>query len=531
MIYFNYHCKPMNYAGYFMNKIRYMVSFLLSLGALVVLPSVSTASFPPVPDSTKSVVTSSFSAFVRDPVSDIMNHEESVRAGLLYDMDRKVVVWEKDMNYAYPVASLTKMMVALLAMEDVLSGKACWEDEVIVTREYYRGRKHRTKYTVKEKFTLDELVRLAMVSSNNEATVWIGKELAGGTLEPFIRRMNEKCALLGMEHTFYSNPSGLPAISGELDNSSSPNDLLVLALELIKYPELLKITSMDYVSVAGKKHLHRNHNGLVIQYPGEVDGLKTGYTKNARFCLVATANRGGRRLVSIVLGASSPFTRNEIVADMMNNYFQLLGLGKLGDMVVDPALAQGVSDSLDQVRFANPLTGINLYDDTAQQGYRKYYVKTKKYHVVRKGETIYSIAGRYDCYAGELKKWNRLKSTRLNAGQRLVVYQRTEKTLAIGSAKEEEIPNEETTIIHPDEAVKPKAPAKAKASTPAASNTKKAVPSKSNFVYHIVQPGDTLWNIAQKFPGTTVDKIKKVNGINNSKNLRPGTKLKIQVNS
>jgi len=503
-----------------------MVSFILSLGAMIAVQAVNQPVTASTPDSTQ-VKACTFSPFIKDPVDGLMTNEDAIRAGLLYDLDRKVVVWEKDMNYAYPVASLTKMMVGLLAMEDIKSGKASWTDVVTVSREFYRGRKHKTRYSVQQKYTLEDLMRMAMVNSNNEATVWIGKQLAGGDLEPFIRRMNEKCTELGMEHTFYSNPSGLPAISGELDNSSSPNDLLILALELIKYQEMLDITSQPYITVkpGGKAVTYRNHNGMVIEYPKEVDGLKTGYTKNARFCLVATANRGGHRLISIVLGARSPYTRNLIVADMMNNYYQLLGLGKLGDMVTpDSLMARMISDSLNR-NIGNNSTVLSQPDnDSSNQGVRKIYVKAKKQHTVRKGETLYSIADRYDCYAGEIKKWNRLRSSHLKAGQRLVIYQRVEKTVAINGN-----PTDYDTSSVAVSKEKPAATAKpAQKKTPVRPAADESLNEK--FVYHIVQPGDTLWNIAQRYSGS-VEKIKKANKIYNNKNLRPGTKLKIQVNS
>ena len=517
----------MNYKDYFMNHIRCFRQ--VAAGVILILSGM--LFFAPAkgsdPDSTPAKFNSSVQGFIKAPVEGIMNQESNIRAGLLYDMDRKVIVWEKDMNYAYPVASLTKMMVALLAVEDIKNGKASWTDEVMVTRIYYKGRRHKTRYSVQERFTLDDLVRLAMINSNNEATVWIGKHLAGGELDPFIRRMNEKCQELGMHHTFFSNPSGLPASSGELDNSSSPNDLLILSLELIKYPEILDITKTGYASIGTppKSNLYRNHNGLVIQYPEEVDGLKTGYTKNARFCLSATAIRGGRRLVCIVLGARSPYERNNIVAGMMNNYFGVLGLGRLGESTADPLLALSATDSLNR---SLPDCPENNVLSASSQALRKVYVKEKKTHTVRKGETLYAIADRYECYASEIKKWNRLKSSYLKAGQRLVIYQRVVKTVAIHDNVATD-PSGDETLGPEKPATVAKALVKPKTVKTPATSDKSGL--KGKFVYHVVQPGDTLWNIAQRYSGTTVDAIKKVNRISNTRSLKPGTKLKIQVNS
>lgn len=521
----------MNYTYYFINKIKCLAGFQLVLGILLFGTSFNQTLLASKPDSTIIKVANPFSPFYTAPLTGIMENESLIRAGLLYDVERKVIVWEKDMNYAYPVASLTKMMVALLAIEDIKNGKANWNDEVLVSRVYYKGRRHKTRYMVQEKYTLDDLIRLAMINSNNEATVWIGKHLAGGDLSPFIKRMNDKCASLGMMHTFYSNPSGLPAVSGELDNSSSPNDLLILSLELIRYQEILDITRIGYADIGTlkKSHVYRNHNGLVIQYPNDVDGLKTGYTKNARFCLVATATRGGRRLIGIVLGAHSPYERNDIVAGMMNNYYQVLGLGKLGDVIGDPNLACTITDSLDLHGNTMPVLVCSPNSDNPQESYRKIYVKSKKTHVVHKGETLFAIADKYNCYTSEIKKWNRLKSSHVNAGQKLIIYQQVEKTVAINSLSK----SQQTTapVLAPDKAPVSKViqSPNVKKNDENTVNTNEVL--KGKFVYHVVQPGDTLWNIAQRYAGTTVEKIKKVNKISNSRGLKPGTKLKIQVTS
>lgn len=516
----------MNYTDHFNNKLRLIRFGLIWCCALCFSPEWTIAALDP--DSLAQKVSCNFTPFQVNPINGLMNNEDGVRAGLLYDVNRKVVVWEKDMNYAYPVASLTKMMVALLAIEDIKSGKANWTDQIEVSRTYIKGKgRHKKRYSVKQTYTLEDLIKLAMVNSNNEATVWIGKKLAGGELEPFIRRMNEKCAELGMQHTFYSNPSGLPAVSGELDNSSSPNDLLRLALELINHDELLKITSLGFATIneSNKNHIYRNHNGLVIQYPNEVDGLKTGYTKNARFCLVATATRGGHRLMGIVLGARNVYARNSIVADMMNNYYQLLGLGSLGQLIIDSTMASVMSDSLNRQMVSN--TNPRFKDDSASQSVRKIYVKAKKIHTVKRGETLYAIADKYDCFASEIKKWNKLRSSSLKAGQKITVYQITEKTVAIKFNNADSINNGEQIVKEKQVQAVAKGTVKPKGTVN--SNKGKDTGLKGKFVYHIVQPGDTLWNIAQQYAGTTVEKIKKANKIYNTKGLRPGTKLKIQV--
>ncbi|MFN9596445.1 MAG: hypothetical protein ACK560_06605, partial [Bacteroidota bacterium] len=144
---------------------------------------------------------------------------------------------------------------------------------------------------------------------------------------------------------------GLPAAIREFDNKSSPNDLLKLCLELLKYDDILRITSIGYAEISNNKTkaIHRNHNRLVIDYDDHVDGLKTGYTRRAGFCLAATSKQDDVRLISIVLGVGSSSVRNEIVAGMMNTYYSTIGCGamkpsfKVPTPVSAPAVAQADS--------------------------------------------------------------------------------------------------------------------------------------------------------------------------------------------
>lgn len=213
-------------------------------------------------------------SFPLDTITGLVANEE-IRAGLLYDVERGKVVWEKDMDYAYPIASLTKMMVCLLAIEDINAGAVCLDDQITVTRTYRKKirRRRYTTYTVEEPLYLDDLLKMALVASHNESTVWIAKHCSGN-LQTFVERMNQRSMDLGMTKTQYSNPSGLPAIFRELDNSSSPRDQLILSLELLKHPKLVEISSIPYANIYnGKGNINfRNHNGLVITYGLEVDG-------------------------------------------------------------------------------------------------------------------------------------------------------------------------------------------------------------------------------------------------------------------
>lgn len=492
--------------------------------------------------------------FVLDPLEGLVQNEREIRAGLLYDLDRNKIVWEKDLDYAYPIASLTKMMVGLLAFEDIAAGTVCLDDRIIVKRTYKKriSRRRYSTYTAEENYSFEDLLKMAMVASHNESTVWIAKHCSG-TTEAFIERMNRRAQELGMTKTLYSNTSGLPAIMRELDNSSSPRDQLILALEVFKHPKLVEITSIPYATVHnGKGNVtYRNHNGLVINYGMEVDGVKTGFTKAAGFCLVASAKRGNHRLVSVVFGCRSPWIRNGLVANMVNTYYDAIKLGRLGEAPPDLEAYGLFMDSVRQgLAVIRPTAEPKISNDANEEQFAYTYKtvtqKIKKQHTVRKGDNLGRIAERYNVSVTELKKWNKMKGSTIRPGQRLYVYSTVKKRIPVKLVvdPEESIadlqPSQDTSeqcetqieSTHQQQADKKQNPITA---TVKDSATKKQViaeetfRNKTGFIYHTVQPGDTLWNIAQRYQ-TNMDQIKKLNNITNSKLLKKGTRIKIPVN-
>ncbi|MFM8950670.1 MAG: LysM peptidoglycan-binding domain-containing protein [Bacteroidota bacterium] len=472
------------------------------------------------------------SAFKLEPMEGLVNREGELRAGLLYDINKNTIVWEKRMDEAFPIASLTKMMVALLAVEDIAAQKRDWSDEITVTRSYKKSPRSRKVITTTETYTLESLVQLAMIPSNNQACSDIGKHLCG-SIDDFMLRMNARAAELGMTSTFFSTPSGLPAAIREFDNKSSPNDLLKLCLELLKYDDILRITSIGYAEISNNKSkaIHRNHNRLVIDYDEHVDGLKTGYTRRAGFCLAATSKQDDVRLISIVLGVGSSYVRNDIVAGMLNNYYSTIGCGpmkpsfKVPTPVSAPAVAQADSGVV----------------------YKTVWTKQWKTYRVRSGETLSSIAQKHKSTYTQLKKWNSLKSDRIHPGQQLRVFVNVKKTVAIRinpTQDDQEDDDADTNddvkkevVAKLDSVATPKEPVELAVNTTANEKpvTTKAKPAPAKktpavkYVYHTVQPGDTLWSIARKYRGVSANDIKQTNKLPNADVIKPGTKLKIKL--
>jgi len=286
-------------------------------------PALSTSATEPTSDPTY---------FEVESLPNLAPSEYLAKAGLLYDVKSRKITWEKDMKTAYPIASLTKMMVALLTMEDIKNHRIGWDTKVKVTKEASRMGGSKVYLRKGEIFTVRDLMKSAMIASGNDACYLLA-QFNGGTEREFVERMNRRAQQLGMRTARYYNSTGLP---GKQNNHASPYDLLLLANELVKYDEIMDIASRKNETIKhGRKNFaYHNHNRLVMEYEDEVDGLKTGFTQKAGFCIVATANRAGRRLVGIVLGVNKSTTRNMIVAEMLNNYYDAIGLGKMGEQVV-----------------------------------------------------------------------------------------------------------------------------------------------------------------------------------------------------
>jgi D-alanyl-D-alanine carboxypeptidase (penicillin-binding protein 5/6) len=470
-------------------------------------------------------------AFNFDFSNALTNDSLSFRAGLLYDLESNTVVWQKDMNYAYPIASVSKIMTSLLAIEALNAGKVNWNDDVKVTskRTVYIGRRRSRRkkvITSTVSYTLRDLLKMTMIESNNYAAELVGKHISSGSTEAFVLMMNERAQELKMYNTFFSNPSGLPASRAELDNSSSPHDLLLLSKEALKHDDLIEIASMGYAPVDNGRSTYtiRNHNGLVREYVNEIDGLKTGFTKRAGFCLVATSKRYNHRLIAIVLGHQSVWARNNHVSNLCNNYYQVLALGEMGTILADTLLEKvkpgycNEDFNYSAVARKIPASVKNELVAGANEEirYKTIVEPVRKTHVVKSGDTMSKIANKYNVTVAEIKKWNRLKSTTVRKGQRLMVMVDMKKLVPY----KVQVP---AVAVNENEQIYPVNNAVAHADSVALQTY-----TKPGYIMHTVQTGDTLWNIAQRYKLNGIDEIKKLNHFKNN-HIRIGQKVKVPL--
>lgn len=264
---------------------------------------------------------------------EIAYKDYAVRGGLVYDVTQNKIVWGKKMEEPVAIASITKMMVALITMEEIAADNICWDDPVKVTREAVLIQGSKVYLKQGETLTVRKLLEAAMIRSGNDACYLLAQFLGESEAE-FVERMNKRAKSLGMENTRFSNSTGMPADRGKKDNYSTPMDLLKLAKEALKYPDLVDITSRKRETINNGYNptfTFDNRNKLVSRYEDDIDGLKTGFTNNAKYCIVATSKRCDYRVISIVLGVENSYLRNQIVVGMLNNYYDRIGLGVLGE--------------------------------------------------------------------------------------------------------------------------------------------------------------------------------------------------------
>ena len=194
--------------------------------------------------------------YINIAIDSTLGYEPSLfKAGLIYDYTENRLVWEKNIEQQFPIASLTKMMVALITMEQIQAGKVGIEDLVTISPKatYVGGSNVYLK--AGQKLSVGDLLQAAMIRSGNDAAYALAEHV-GGTEEDFVRLMNEKAESLGMEYTCFANSTGMPVKSQELsDNESTAADLLLLARDLVKYESILNMTSRSTEKI-------RNANGV-----------------------------------------------------------------------------------------------------------------------------------------------------------------------------------------------------------------------------------------------------------------------------
>lgn len=277
------------------------------------------------------------------------NLQLAVKSALLVEASTGKILYSNNPDIALPPASMTKMMTEYLVMEAIKQGKIKWDQKVKVSDyAFYIARKSDASgvyLNMGEEHSVKELYKAMAIASANDATVLLAETVAGS--EPnFVAMMNKKAQELGMKNTFFATSSGLPVkelgpytpANADKDTVMSARDAAILARALIHdYPEALefsKIPKFTFRAGTSKPMEKKNYNwmlpGLLSEYPG-VDGLKTGFTNEAKNCFTGTAQRDGMRLISVVMGADTELKRFAETKKLFDYGFSTFKLTKVMD--------------------------------------------------------------------------------------------------------------------------------------------------------------------------------------------------------
>lgn len=287
------------------NKIVAIVLSLLSIAAIPVKADVE-----PYDTSTETYEEWTMEVFSDEGIT------VDARSALLIEPTSGKILYEKNIDEKFAPASVTKIMTMLLTMEAVDSNKISLQDKVTCSENAKKMGGSTMLLDTGEVRTVEELLKGVAIASGNDAAVALAEYL-GGTEEAFVGMMNKRAQELGMTNTTFKNSNGLP-IEGHL---STARDISIMSMELLKHPTILKYSGiyMETISEGRKSPIELvNHNKLVRFFEG-CDGLKTGYTEEAKYCISATANRNGVRMLSVIMGAPTYKVRNRD-AGMLLNY-------------------------------------------------------------------------------------------------------------------------------------------------------------------------------------------------------------------
>lgn len=251
---------------------------------------------------------------------------ENAKSAIMIEASTGEILFEKNSHEKLPPASMTKMMSMLLIMENIENGNLKYDEMVSASSKAASMGGSQIFLEAGEKLSVKELLKGIAIGSGNDATMVLAERI-GGSEESFVNLMNEKARKLGLKNTNFKNPTGLDAV----DHYSSAYDMALIAKELVKHKDILKFTSIyeDYLREnSDKKFWLVNTNRLVRFYQG-VDGLKTGFTSEAGYCLTATGIKNNLRLITVVMKEPDSSTRNNETSAMLDYGFQTYNVDQI----------------------------------------------------------------------------------------------------------------------------------------------------------------------------------------------------------
>ena len=263
-----------------------------------------------------------------------LNLTSDAKSAVLIEPTTMEVIYERNPHSQLAPASMTKIMTMLLVMEAIENGVLSL-DQMLTASEYATTMGGTQIYLeVGEQMSVNDLLKSVAIGSANDAAVVLAEGISG-SCENFVKLMNDRAKELGLEHTNFKNPNGLP----EEGHYTCAMDMAVMSAHLVNYhSEILKYTSTyeDYVREDTEKRFWLVNKNKLIRFVEGVDGLKTGWTNDAGYCLTATIKKDNMRFIAVCMGNSSPDIRNKEIMQMLNygiSNYEVVSLYKEGDII------------------------------------------------------------------------------------------------------------------------------------------------------------------------------------------------------
>ncbi len=311
---------------------------LLSTAALAAAPAapVPAAAAPAAAAAPNAAATSTAAPIPPPPGVD-------AHAYILMDFQSGRVLAQSHMDDRAEPASLTKLMTAYVVFRALEENRLKLTDMITISEHAWRAEGSRTFVQVGTQIPADILIKGMIVQSGNDATIALA-ERVGGTEAAFAQMMNEYAHRLGMTNSNFENSDGLPSAN----HYSSARDIAILAAALIReFPQYYSLFSLKQFMWNNIRQ--DNRNGLLSKDP-TVDGLKTGHTDSAGFCLATSANRNGMRLISVVMGAPSIKAREDASAALLNygyTFFETVRVKAARETILKPRVYKSATEFAD----------------------------------------------------------------------------------------------------------------------------------------------------------------------------------------
>lgn len=330
--------------------------------------------------------------------SDVINLKS--QSGIIIEADTGKVLFEKDADTKRSPASMTKIMTMLLIVEELEKGNILLKDEVAISERAASMGGSQIYLEKGSTATVEELLTTIAVGSANDSAVAMAEKI-GGTVENFVVLMNKRAKQLGANNTTFKNPHGLD----EEGHETTARDMALIAKEVVKHDNIIKLSSTYETTIRhknGKSLWLVNTNSLIKFYSG-LDGLKTGFTDKAGYCLTGTMKRNDMRLITVVMHAESKEDRNTDTINMMEYAYSMYNKKTL-------------------VSSENYLG--NMFIDNAKSRKVKYYLEKDANVIVDKNtrEVNYKYDIELDNIKAPLKKGDKIGTLKLNYNNEIIDY-------------------------------------------------------------------------------------------------------------